>query len=265
MLRICIAGATGWAGSALARAVAQADDLELVAAVSRSHAGKALGEALGEPGLDAPVFSSVVEALELPCDVFVEYTKPDAARTNISAALERGVHVVVGTSGLTDETYSDLGQKAREQGLGLLAVGNFALAPALLQKFATVAAKYLPNWEIFDYSPSEKVDAPSGTARELASRLSPQAKALAVPVEQVQGFKEARGATVAGTQVHSVRLPGYATVSTEIVFGLPDERLSIRHDAGSSATPYVAGALLAIRGVSRLRGLHRGLEHVLEL
>ena len=78
------------------------------------------------------------------------------------------------------------------------------------------------------------------------------------------GERAARGATVSGTQVHSVRLPGYV-IGVEVVFGMPDQRLSLRHDAGSSAKPYVDGALLAIRKVGTLVGLHRGLDTVLEM
>ncbi len=73
-----------------------------------------------------------------------------------------------------------------------------------------------------------------------------------------------RGATVSGSQVHSVRLPGYV-ISAEIIFGMPDQRLTIRHDSGNSARPYADGALLAIRKVSTLVGVHRGLDAVLDL
>lgn len=75
---------------------------------------------------------------------------------------------------------------------------------------------------------------------------------------------EARGATISDSQIHSVRLPGYV-ISAEVIFGMPDQRLTIRHDAGSSARPYVDGALLAIRKVSGLLGVHRGLDAVLDL
>jgi 4-hydroxy-tetrahydrodipicolinate reductase len=83
-------------------------------------------------------------------------------------------------------------------------------------------------------------------------------------LEQTQGNVEARGARLSGSQVHSIRLPGY-TISAEIIFGMPDQTLTIRHDAGSSAEPYVAGALLAIRRVSSFVGLRRGLDSVLDL
>jgi len=61
-----------------------------------------------------------------------------------------------------------------------------------------------------------------------------------------------------------VRLPGYV-IGAEVVFGLPDQRLSLRYDGGSSARPYVDGALLGIREVAGLVGLHRGLDTVLDI
>lgn len=264
-LKVCLAGATGWAGSALARGIAQAADLDLVAAVARRHAGRVLGEVLDEPRLAARIHASAAAALAAPCDVFVEYTKPDTARANVLTALERGAHVVVGTSGLAEDDFAQIDALARRQRRGVLACGNFALTVVLLQKFAETAARYIPQWEIIDYAHDDKVDAPSGTARELAFRLGRvRAPAPTVPVASTVGPREARGATVAGSQVHSVRLPGYV-ISAEVVFGMPDQKLTLRHDSGSSARPYVDGALLAIRKVATLVGLHRGLDTVLDL
>jgi 4-hydroxy-tetrahydrodipicolinate reductase len=263
-IRVCIAGATGWAGSELARAIASAADLRLVAAVARKHAGQILGEVLGEPRLTGLIHASASYALANPCDVFVEYTKPDSAKSNIMTALEHGAHVVVGTSGLTDDDFAQIDALARKKRLGVLACGNFALTAALLQKFAETAARVIPQWEVIDYAHDDKVDAPSGTARELAFRLSKvRAPEPTIPLARTVGPPETRGATVSGTQVHSVRLPGYV-IGVEIVFGMPDQRLTIRHDAGNSARPYVAGALIAIRKVDTLIGVHRGLDAVLD-
>ena len=82
------------------------------------------------------------------------------------------------------------------------------------------------------------------------------------PLGEVTGIPATRGAAVgegAGVQVHSLRLPSYI-LSCEALFGLPDERLTIRHDAGSSAAPYVGGTLLAARKVMEITGLVRGLD-----
>jgi 4-hydroxy-tetrahydrodipicolinate reductase len=265
MIRVCLAGATGWAGSELARGIAAVSDIELVAAVGRTHAGRMLGDVLGEPRLTCPIHASAAEALAHPCDVFVEYTKPDTARANILAALDHGAQVVVGTSGLTDADFAEIDTAARARDRGVLACGNFALTVVLLQKFAEIAARLIPQWEIIDYAHDGKRDAPSGTARELAARLSAvRAPVPTVPIDETVGPRAARGATMSASQVHSIRLPGFV-ISAEIIFGMPDQRLAIRHDSGNSARPYVDGALVAIRKVSTLVGVHRGLDAVLDL
>lgn len=263
-IKVCVAGATGWAGSELCKGIFSQVDMELVASISRSHAGKTLGEAIGMEGLDTPIFASVEDALKTSPDVFVEYTKPDMAKIHVLSALQSGAHVVIGTSGLSNEDYEEINTAAQEVNRGVLAAGNFALTVVLLQKFAEIAAKYIPHWEIIDYAHAGKRDAPSGTARELANRLSKIREAeLEVPLDQTTGLIESRGARLQGMQVHSIRLPGYV-ISIDAIFGMPDQKLILRHESGSSAEPYVSGALLAIREVGKLVGLHRGLDSVMK-
>jgi 4-hydroxy-tetrahydrodipicolinate reductase len=250
-LNVCIAGATGWTGSALVEAVAAADDLTLRSAVSRSAAGSEVGGAL--------VHAAVADALD-GVDVLVDYTAHDAVKGHALTAIERGVAVVIGTSGLTAADFAEIDAAARERRVGVISAGNFSLTAAMMQAAALLAARHLPHWEVIDYASAGKADAPSGTARELAERLGQAA--VERPVEDTHGAREARGANIGGTQVHSLRLPSF-TVSTEVVFALPDERLSIRHDAGSSAAPYVAGTLLAVRAAPGRVGLTRGLDTLL--
>lgn len=222
-----------------------------------------LGEVIGVHELAAPVFASVKAALKTDPDVLVEYTKPDVAKSHILLALQSGAHVVVGSSGLSSADYDEIDEVARAVHRGVLAVGNFALTAVLLQKFAEIAAKYIPHWEIIDYAHADKKDAPSGTARELANRLAAVREAeLEIPLDEIVGPKESRGARLQGTQVHSIRLPGYV-ISIDAVFGIPGQKLILRHEAGPSAEPYVGGALLAIRKVSSLVGVHRGLDSVM--
>jgi 4-hydroxy-tetrahydrodipicolinate reductase len=248
-IRVCVAGITGWTGSAVAEAVAAADDLELVGGVARS---------------DEASFSSAAEALDsVEADVLVDYTHAAVVKENVLSALEREVGVVIGSSGLSAEDYAEIDALAEAKRVGVVAAGNFSVSAALLLRFATEAARHLPYREIIDYSSATKPDAPSGTARELAERLGEVGEpAVGVPVDETHGAREARGATVSGTQVHSLRLPSF-TVSTAIVFAAEGERLSLRHDAGDSAAPYVAGTLLAIRAVPGRVGLTRGLDQLL--
>jgi 4-hydroxy-tetrahydrodipicolinate reductase len=249
VIRVCVAGVTGWTGSAVAAAVEDASDLDLVGGVARS-----------DPG----AYSSVPQALDaVEVDVLVDYTHATAVKANVLTAVERGVNVVVGSSGMTGADYDEADRLAREKAVGIVAAGNFSVTAALLLRFATEAARHLESWEVIDYASAGKTDVPSGTARELAERLaSVRPPAVGVPLDEVQGPREARGAAIGGTQVHSLRLPGF-TVSAEVVFAGEGERLSIRHDAGESAAPYVAGTLLAIRAVPGRIGLTRGLDQLL--
>ena len=243
MIRVFVAGITGWTGGPVAAAIDASDDLELVGGASRE---------------------SVADALDAtPADVLVDYTHATVVKGNVHAALERGVNVVVGSSGLSAGDYAEIDALAREKNVGVIAAGNFSVTAALLVRFAVAAAQHLDTWEIIDYASAGKQDAPSGTARELAERLEAvRPPVLGVPIDEVHGAREARGATVAGTQVHSLRLPSFV-VSTEIVFARAGERLSLRHDAGETPAPYVAGTLLAIRAVPGRVGLTRGLDQLL--
>jgi 4-hydroxy-tetrahydrodipicolinate reductase len=262
VISVCIAGATGWTGRALVPAVVDAPDLELVSAVSRSAAGRDLGDALGGTELGVPVYARVEEALDR-ADVLVDYTSATAVKGNVTAAVETGVGVVVGSSGLTAEDFSEIDTAARERSVGVVASGNFSVTAAMCQAAALLAARHLPQWEILDYASAAKPDVPSGTSRELAERLEEVRRPeLGYPLQELAGPREARGATVGGAQIHSVRLPGFV-VSTEIVFGLADERLVIRHDAGGTAGPYIGGTLLALRKVREVVGLVRGLDTLL--
>jgi 4-hydroxy-tetrahydrodipicolinate reductase len=261
-LSVCIAGATGWTGRALARAVLDAPDLALGSAVSRSAAGRDLGEALGGEPVGVPVHASVRDALE-GIDVVIDYTSATAVKTNTLTAIDAAVAVVIGTSGLTAADFGEIDAAARERSVGIVASGNFSLTAAMCQAAALLAARHLPQWEVIDYASATKPDVPSGTARELAERLGEVRRPeLGHPIEDLHGPQEARGASVGGAQVHSVRLPSFV-VSTEVVFGLPDERLSIRHDAGGTPDPYVAGTLIAARKAPELVGLTRGLDTLL--
>lgn len=264
-ISVCLTGPTGWAGSELALGIGRQADMRLVAGVTRTNAGRRLSDVLGGQAPDAPLFATTAEALAVGCDVLVEYAHAEVAKANVLAGLEAGAHVVIGSSGLTDEDLAEIGELAARRGRGVLAVGNFALTVVLLQKFAEMAAKVLPEWEIIDYAGAGKADAPSGTARELASRLAQvRAPEPSNRVEHTVGPREVRGATLGGAQVHSVRLPGYV-IGVEALFGMPDERLTLRAEAGSSARPYVDGALLAIRKVGGFTGLKRGLDEVLDI
>ena len=266
MIKVFIAGGTGWAGSQLSKGVFRHPNMQLTGVLSRTHAGKNLAEILDLGEAHIPIFDNIETALnEIEFDVLVEYTKPEAAKINIAAAIKKGKSVVIGTSGLTADDYLKIKKATEENNTSVLAVGNFAITVVLLQKFAEIAANYIPNFEILDYAHEDKIDSPSGTARELAHRLSEKRRPnVHVSEDKLVGEKASRGADLDGVQVHSIRLPGHV-ISIEAIFGLKDEKLTIRHDSGAGAEPYVKGALIAIEKVSTFKGFKRGLDSVMDL
>jgi 4-hydroxy-tetrahydrodipicolinate reductase len=262
-VKICVAGVTGWTGSAIAGSVLDSSEFQLVGAVARRAEGQDVGTAIGRDPCGVLVSGTVEDALEKHTDVLIDYTHPEVVKGNVEVALGRRVGAVVGTSGLTGEDYREIDRLARECGVGVIAAGNFSLTAALGKHFAGIAARHIPHWEIIDYAPGDKPDSPAGTTQELAEYLGAVSKnEFERPVNETLGERNARGATVGGAQVHSIRLPSYV-LSFEAIFGLPNERLSIRHDAGSGAEPYVGGTLLAARRVMETQGLIRGLDTLL--
>lgn len=255
--KLCLAGVTGHVGQELVKAILSADDLQLVSAVGRRGAGQKLGDIIVDGTLTAAL-------ARVKPDVVIDYTHPDAVKIHVQEAIAAGCCVVVGTSGLTDADYSEIDVQARAKDIGVFAAGNFSVTAALLQHFALLAAQQMPHWEILDYAGDTKPDAPSGTARELAYRLAQVAKPeWKVPVSETKGMKEARGATLNGSQLHSVRVPGYYS-AVQAVFGDAGERVELKHESTSYA-PYVTGTLLAARQVRSFTGLRRGMSELLGL
>ena len=261
-LRVCVAGVTGAVGKGITRAVLDAADLDLVGAVARGAAGQDVGEAVGRAKVGLAVRATLEEALAAPTDVLIDYTAPAAIKGHTIAALRRCIGVVIGTSGLTAAEFEEIDREARAAGVGAI-TGNFSLTATLLQRFALEAAQHLKAWEIIDYAGATKPDSPSATARDLADRLSEIGAPTASrnPADTI-GPPEARGATIGGAQVHSLRMPGFV-FACEAIFGAPEERLVLRHEATSMATVFIAGSLMAARRVRTVQGLIRGFDRLL--
>jgi 4-hydroxy-tetrahydrodipicolinate reductase len=224
VIRVCFAGVTGWTAPPILAAIDETDDLSLTCGVSRSAAGRTLADATGSRS-EGSIYASVSEALQsAEVDVLVDYTSAAAVKQNVLTAVRAGAHAVVGSSGLTAGDYTELDRLSRDRGVGVIAAGNFSIMAAILKQAAVLAAQHLQHWEILDYASADKPDVPSGTSRELAETLAEvRIPASALPLSQLQGPVEARGAEVSGIRIHSVRLPSFV-VTTEIVFGGAGER-----------------------------------------
>ena len=144
MVRIALAGATGWTGSVIARALHGNDDFKLVSALSRTHAGRDLGEVLEGATWNVPIFAKIEEILD-DVDVMIEYTGHATVKPHSLSAIAKGVHVVVGSSGMSAQDFAEIDAAAKSAKVGVIAAGNYAITAALAQAAALMVAEHLPQ------------------------------------------------------------------------------------------------------------------------
>lgn len=264
MIRVAVVGACGRMGQEVLKAVSGASDVELVGACDRTSEGATTQSIVGSGVTPLEIGTKLGAMLDASTpDVLVEFTHHASATDHTLSALKRGVAVVIGTSGISNEDQRTIKLAADEYKTPVLLVPNFALGAVLMMRFSALAAKYFPDAEVIEMHHEQKLDAPSGTAwhtaEQIAAARDRSAHRAIGAVEKATG---ARGGEVKGVQVHSVRLPGFVA-SQEVLFGGPGERLSIRHDSMDRAS-FMAGVLLAVRRVKELDGFVVGLDKLME-
>jgi 4-hydroxy-tetrahydrodipicolinate reductase len=246
-LRVGVLGARGRMGSETCRAVDAAEDLDLVAMV---EAGDWL--------------FGVADA---GAQVVVDFTSPNVVLDNIRWCIDEGIHCVVGTTGFDAERIATVQRWVDEApGVGVVIAPNFAVGAVLMMRFAQVAARFFESAEIIELHHPKKVDAPSGTATRTASLVAAARSAAGLgpaPDATKTALDGARGATVDGVPVHSVRLAGLVA-HQEVLLGTTGETLTLRHDSYDRVS-FMPGVLLAVRSVPSRPGLTVGLEDLLEL
>jgi len=242
MIKVGVLGARGRMGAEVVKAVTEAKDLELVAALD-------LGDSLDQ-------------LLSKGAQVVVDFTTPDSVMANLEFLISNGINAVVGTTGFDEVRVAKLQAlvKANPK-VGVLIAPNFAIGAVLMMEFATKAAKYFESAEIIELHHPDKVDAPSGTAArtaELMTQARKDAKLSAAPDATNSGIPAARGGKVGEIPVHSIRLRGLVA-HQEVLLGGLGETLTIRHDSLDRAG-FMPGVLLGIRKVISNPGLTHGLE-----
>ena len=242
MIKVGVLGARGRMGAEVVKAVTEAADLELVAALD-------LGDSLDELKASG-------------AQVVVDFTTPDSVMANLEFSISNGISAVVGTTGFDAGRISKLEKLiAANSKVGVLIAPNFAIGAVLMMEFATKAAKYFESAEIIELHHPNKVDAPSGTASrtaELMSKARKDAGLTAMPDATSTSLDGARGASVGDIPVHSVRLRGLIA-HQEVLLGGLGETLTIRHDSLDRAG-FMPGVLLGVRKVISQPGLTFGLE-----
>src|SRR5262245_37355454 len=215
-------------GSTVCRAVHEAPDLELVAAVDPHHAGIDLHQ-LGVYGTQIQVQAKASALTAADAEVAVDFTVIDAARENLEWCAQNGVHAVVGTTGFTEKELAKYAEMFSGASCNALIAPNFAIGAVLMMRFAELAAPFFDNAEIIELHHDQKIDAPSGTAMTTAHRIAAASKDWGDDPTTKIVAEGARGGTVEGIPIHAVRLRGLVA-HQEVLLGTTGQTLSIRHD-----------------------------------
>lgn len=245
MIKVAVLGARGRMGSEVVKAVTDAPDLELVAALD-------LGDSLDVLTTNG-------------AQVVVDFTTPDSVMANLEFLITHNINAVIGTTGFDDARIAKIKSLLASSKSGVLIAPNFAIGAVLMMEFATKAAKYFESAEIIELHHPNKVDAPSGTAArtaELMAKSRKEAGLAPMPDATSTSLDGARGATVGDIPVHSVRLRGLVA-HQEVLLGGIGETLTIRHDS-IDRIGFMPGVLLGVRQVVTHPGLTFGLENFME-
>jgi 4-hydroxy-tetrahydrodipicolinate reductase len=259
MIDVLVCGAAGRMGREVVRALTAAEGVRVVAAVDPRQAGGTVDDGAGGEIVCSGELAVALEASR-PA-VMVDFTHPDAVEANLRAAVDAGVHCVVGTTGLATETLREL--SGRSPDVCLFVAPNFAIGAVLMMRFAADAARFMPHVEIIELHHDRKADAPSGTALRTASLIAASREQVpSTPGRETEFAEGARGALVEDVSIHSVRLPGLVA-HQEVIFGGQGQTLTIRHDS-IDRTSFMPGVVLAVRQVVSHSGLIIGLENLME-
>lgn len=249
-MKVAVSGAMGRLGSAIAHGISKAGDMQLSGAYAPGHMSKSVAGVAVEDAFE-----------NIDAQILVECAHPVVVMENLKKWHSRGIRVVVGTSGFTEDRIAELKSFWGNDDPGCLIVPNFSIGAVLMMRFAEMTSPYFDSAEIIERHEEKKPDAPSGTALATAMRMGKK-RSSAKLEDNTEIVEGARGGLVSGVRVHSLRMKGLLS-DQEVAFSNQGETFSIHHSS-TSYESFANGALLAIRYVSELKGVQIGLDAALD-
>lgn len=261
MINVVVTGAAGKMGRELCRAVLDDPDTNLVGAVDVTEIGADVGELLGRASIGVKI-GTLEDALEGgEANVLVDFTHAAAVMENVRTAANAHVHLVIGTTGLSEDDKAEIRKLCMENNVHAIIAANFAIGAVLMMKFSELAARYMNRAEIIELHHDQKRDAPSGTAMQTAKLIGAKIKGPKVESEEI--LAGARGGKHENVRIHSVRLPGFVA-HQEVIFGGIGQSLTVRHDS-IDRTSFMPGVLMAVKAVLEYPGVTVGLDKIMDL
>ena len=244
-------------GRAVCAAVTADADLTLVAAVDRHGVGEKIN--------DVAVADRLQAFDDAECDVVVDFTVAESARTTLPWLGMHGIHAVVGTSGFTDDDLALFETTfGAADGPNCLIAPNFAISAVLMMRFAEMAATWFDTAEVIELHHVRKIDAPSGTAVKTIERMAAARDTdFADDPTEIEIYPGARGgAGPRNIRAHSVRMEGMVA-HQEVILGAEGQTLMIRQDSYDRSS-FMPGVVLACKQIHVRPGLVQSLDSYLD-
>ncbi|TXK12570.1 4-hydroxy-tetrahydrodipicolinate reductase [Microbacterium hatanonis] len=218
-----------------------------------------------EPGYEVVgVLTSRSDLSEIDgSDLVIDASTPAVSIDVVRAAVERGINVLVGTSGWSNERIALVRPLVEKAGTGAVFIPNFSLGSIIGTALAAAAAPFFASIEIVEAHRDTKIDSPSGTAVRTAEMIA-AARSSAGPVESPHADQRARGQQVASVPIHSLRRPGVVARQETVLSG-PGESVTIVHDTIEPALAYAPGICIALAAARDARGVIVGLDNFIDL
>jgi 4-hydroxy-tetrahydrodipicolinate reductase len=218
-----------------------------------------------EPGYEiVGVLTSRSDLAEIDgSDLVIDASTPAVSIDVVRAAVERGINVLVGTSGWSNERIALVRPLVEKAGTGAVFIPNFSLGSIIGTALAAAAAPFFASIEIVEAHRDTKIDSPSGTAVRTAEMIA-AARSSAGPVESPHADQRARGQQVASVPIHSLRRPGVVARQETVLSG-PGESVTIVHDTIEPALAYAPGIRIALSAARDARGVIVGLDNFIDL
>ncbi|WP_027339218.1 4-hydroxy-tetrahydrodipicolinate reductase [Halonatronum saccharophilum] len=260
--RIVVSGANGKMGREAIKMIFKKNDFQLVGAVDIINVGKDIYRLLALDGDGIKISDDLSETVnKTGADLVVDFSTPEAVANNIECAIEEGVDIVVGTTGIEDDYLEALMDRGIES--GVIISPNFAIGAVLMMDFAKRAVKFMEGVEVIEFHHKNKAESPSGTALKTVEAISKKGSLKEDSKEGLETIKGARGGDKDGIRIHSVRLGGFVS-HQEVIFGDLGQRLTIRFDSISRES-FMPGLEIAIRKIDGVEGVVYGLENLIDI
>ncbi len=265
MQRIAMFGICGKMGTSMAGELIKEDDVDLVAGFDSTNIGTDLGEYLGTGKKGISITDSYKDILNQSPDLIIDFTIAEIAKKSINWAMDNGIDIIVGTTGLSSGDLAEIEKKAGECGTKVLIAPNFAIGAVIMMKISGMIAKYFDNSEIIEKHHDQKKDAPSGTSIATAKNISKSINFNSSRLKdgEDETIGSSRGGFTDGVHIHSIRLPGFLA-HQEVIFGTLGQTLSIKHDSINRSSFY-PGIIFAVRNMDKVSNYTYGLDKLIDL